>query len=67
MALNCGALASRDQTKEAVDALLGTTNGAAACVGGAMMSGIVGAFFSIPFDSVKTQLQRMQPNDKGVM
>ena len=32
-----------------------------------MMSGIVGAFFSIPFDSVKTQLQRMQPNDKGVM
>ena len=67
MALNCGALASRDQTKEAVDALLGTTNGVSACVGGAMMSGIVGAFFSIPFDSVKTQLQRMQPNDKGVM
>lgn len=27
----------------------------------------MGAFFSIPFDSVKTQLQRMQPNDAGAM
>ena len=27
----------------------------------------VGAFFSIPFDSVKTQLQRMQANEAGVL
>ena len=56
MALNCGALASRDQTKEAVDALLGQRGGLAGGVCGAMVSGAVGAFFSIPFDSVKTQL-----------
>lgn len=41
MALNGGAMASRSQTKEAIDTWLGTKNGTAAGIGGALMSGVV--------------------------
>lgn len=65
MALNCGSLASYDQTRELVDELRGERNSRVGIVGASAISGFVGAVFSIPFDYVKTQLQRMKPDAHG--
>ena len=48
MALNGGAMASHSQTKEAIDAWLGTENGTAAGIGGALMSGVVRTYRQLP-------------------
>jgi solute carrier family 25 oxoglutarate transporter 11 len=62
MALNCGALASYDQSKEMIDEMVGQQGSRSGIAGGSMISGIVGAVFSLPFDYVKTQIQRMKPD-----
>jgi solute carrier family 25 oxoglutarate transporter 11 len=62
MALNCGALASYDQCKEAIDGMVGQSGSRMGIAGGSLISGIVGAVFSLPFDYVKTQIQRMKPD-----
>lgn len=67
MALNCGALASYDQSKEMIDERVGEKNSKIGIGGASAISGLVGAVFSLPFDYVKTQIQRMKPDVNGVM
>lgn len=63
MALNMGMLASNDQAKEML-AAQGIT-GAPNVFGASAIAGFFASFFSLPFDYVKTQLQRMQPLPDG--
>lgn len=65
MALNCGALASYDQSKEIIDDMVGQKNSRIGIAGASAISGLVGATFSLPFDYVKTQIQRMKPDANG--
>jgi solute carrier family 25 oxoglutarate transporter 11 len=65
MALNMGMLASNDQVKEMIaDA---GYPGQPAIVGGSLIAGFFAAACSLPFDYVKTQLQKMQPLPDGTM
>ena len=65
MALNCGMLASNEQAKEMLKAqgVEGQTN----VLGAAAIAGFVASVFALPFDFVKTQLQKMQPRTDGTM
>jgi len=67
MALNCGALASYDQSKELIDDAIGQKGSRVGIAGASAISGLVGAVFSLPFDYVKTQIQGMKPDAKGNM
>jgi len=65
MALNMGMLASNDQAKEMLTAagVTGTPN----VLGASAIAGFFASFFSLPFDYVKTQLQKQQPLPDGTM
>ena len=65
MALNCGMLASNEQAKEMLKAqgVEGKTN----VLGAAAIAGFFASAFSLPFDFVKTQLQKQQPLPDGSM
>jgi len=65
MALNMGMLASNDQAKEMMKAS-GIT-GFPATFGAAAIAGFFASFFSLPFDYVKTQLQKQKPGPDGKM
>ena len=65
MALNMGMLASNDQAKEMM-AANGVT-GFPATLGAASIAGFFASFFSLPFDYVKTQLQKQKPKPDGTM
>mmetsp|Transcript_38874 Transcript_38874/g.102736 ORF Transcript_38874/g.102736 Transcript_38874/m.102736 type:complete len:313 (+) Transcript_38874:67-1005(+) len=65
MALNCGALASYDQTKELIDEAVGEKGSKAGIMGASAISGLFGAVFSLPFDYVKTQIQGQKPDAEG--
>ncbi|CAE8634882.1 unnamed protein product [Polarella glacialis] len=62
MALNFGMLSFSTKAKEQLS-LLGCAPGSASLVfGAAAVGGFFGAFFSLPFDFVKTQVQQMKPD-----
>lgn len=63
MALNMGMLASNDQAKEmlAAQGIVGMPN----VLGASAIAGFFASAFSLPFDYVKTQLQRMQKLPDG--
>ena len=65
MALNMGMLASNDQAKEilAANGITGAPN----LFGASAIAGFFAPFFSLPFDYVKTQLQKMTPLPDGTM
>merc|ERR1712205_281793 len=65
MALNMGMLASNDQAKEMMAA--NNVTGFPATLGAASIAGFFASFFSLPFDYVKTQLQKQKPNPDGTM
>lgn len=69
MALNCGALASYDHTKETIMRAIGEGREDGGerlgIVGASFTSGLVGSVFSLPFDYVKTQIQRQKPDADG--
>ena len=65
MALNMGMLASNDQAKEMLDAA--GVKGMPQVFGASAIAGFFASFFSLPFDYVKTQLQKMQPLPDGKM
>ena len=67
MALNMGMLASNDQAKEMLEGLGFEKGGSVVVLGGASIAGIVAAVCSLPFDYVKTQLQKMKPDANGKM
>lgn len=65
MALNMGMLASNEQAKEMLEGMgMGKQ---ASVLGGAGIAGFFASAFSLPFDFVKTRLQKMQPLPDGTM
>lgn len=62
MALNMGMLASNDQAKEMLEDMGFVKGGTAVVVGGATIAGFFAAACSLPFDYVKTQMQKMKPD-----
>ncbi|CAL5425720.1 unnamed protein product [Camellia sinensis] len=64
MALNMGMLASYDQSVEFFKDSLGFGE-AATVVGASSVSGFFASACSLPFDYVKTQIQKMQPDAEG--
>ncbi|KAK3443480.1 mitochondrial dicarboxylate/tricarboxylate transporter DTC [Eucalyptus grandis] len=64
MALNMGMLASYDQGVEFFKDSLGFGEGATV-LGASTVSGFFAAACSLPFDYVKTQIQKMQPDAEG--
>ncbi|KAG1659825.1 hypothetical protein FOA52_003768 [Chlamydomonas sp. UWO 241] len=67
MALNMGMLASNDQAKEMLVDAGCTKGGTAATMGGAFIAGFFASACSLPFDFVKTRMQKMKPNADGTM
>lgn len=68
MALNMGMLASNDQFKEMFVEHLGwKKTEQKTVVASACSAGVVAATFSLPFDFVKTRIQKMQPAADGTM
>ncbi|RVW67462.1 Mitochondrial dicarboxylate/tricarboxylate transporter DTC [Vitis vinifera] len=64
MALNMEMLASYDQSVEFFQDFLGLGE-ASIAMGPSVVSGFFASAFSLPFDYVKTQIQKMQPNASG--
>ncbi|KAF6251459.1 mitochondrial substrate carrier, partial [Scenedesmus sp. NREL 46B-D3] len=65
MALNMGMLASNDQAKEMLEGA--GFKGQTAVLGGAMIAGFFASACSLPFDFVKTRMQKMQKSADGTM
>ena len=65
MALNMGMLASNDQAKEMMKD--NGITGFPATLGASAIAGFFASFFSLPFDYVKTQLQKQKPLPDGSM
>jgi len=65
MALNTGMFATNEQAKEVLEnaGVKGTSN----TVGAAMIAGFFASAASLPFDFVKTRMQKMQLNPDGTM
>ncbi|XP_021714944.1 mitochondrial dicarboxylate/tricarboxylate transporter DTC-like [Chenopodium quinoa] len=64
MALNMGMLASYDQSVEFFRDSLGLTE-TSTVLGASAVSGFFASACSLPFDYVKTQIQKMQPDAEG--
>ncbi|RAL43054.1 unnamed protein product [Cuscuta campestris] len=64
MALNMGMLASYDQTAEYLKDSIGL-NEVPTVIGASAVSGFFASACSLPFDYVKTQIQKMQPDSAG--
>ena len=64
MALNLGMLATFDQAKEHFATVLGGP-GVAASLSASALSGFGAAFMSLPFDFIKTRIQKMRPDAHG--
>ena len=62
MALNMGMLASNDQVKEILEDMGFEKGGNIVVLGSAGVAGFFASACSLPFDYVKTQLQRMKPD-----
>lgn len=62
--LNFGMLASYDECKKAIEPYLGVNTQAANGVAG-FMSGIIAATMCLPFDNIKTKMQKMQKLPDG--
>jgi solute carrier family 25 oxoglutarate transporter 11 len=67
MALNMGMLASNDQAKEMLEAAGFEKGGQVAVIGSATIAGFFASVCSLPFDFIKTRLQKMTPNPDGSM
>jgi len=65
MSLNMGMLATNDQAKEMLQDM--GYKGQTSVLGGAFIAGIVASACSLPFDYVKTQMQKMKPGADGKM
>lgn len=65
MALNLGMLAGYAESKERLSKAFGP--GAAANFGASAIAGFFASAFSLPFDFVKTRMQKQKPGPDGVM
>eukprot|EP00746_Dinoflagellata_sp_MGD_P068560 gnl/MRDRNA2_/MRDRNA2_282010_c0_seq1.p1 gnl/MRDRNA2_/MRDRNA2_282010_c0~~gnl/MRDRNA2_/MRDRNA2_282010_c0_seq1.p1 ORF type:complete len:300 (-),score=39.56 gnl/MRDRNA2_/MRDRNA2_282010_c0_seq1:71-970(-) len=62
MAANVGMLAFNTKAKDALAHLGCTQGGNTQVLGGAAIAGFVASFMALPFDYVKTQVQKMKPD-----
>ena len=67
MSLNMGMLASNDQAKEMIEGYGFEKGGMVPVVGGAMIAGFFASACSLPFDFVKTRMQKMTAGPDGKM
>ncbi|KXZ55742.1 hypothetical protein GPECTOR_2g1292 [Gonium pectorale] len=67
MALNMGMLASNDQAKEMIESAGFAKGGSVSVLGGACIAGFLASACSLPFDFIKTRMQKMTPNPDGTM
>jgi solute carrier family 25 oxoglutarate transporter 11 len=67
MALNMGMLASNDQAKEMIQAAGFEKGSMVPVIGGSLIAGFFASACSLPFDFVKTRMQKMTPNPDGSM
>ena len=68
MALNCGMLASNEHAKQELDRSgLAARGTVASSVAAAAVGGFAASLASLPFDFVKTQMQKQQPLPDGRM
>eukprot|EP00397_Hematodinium_sp_SG-2012_P050578 GEMP01058854.1.p1 GENE.GEMP01058854.1~~GEMP01058854.1.p1 ORF type:complete len:300 (+),score=64.05 GEMP01058854.1:41-940(+) len=65
MSLNLGMLAINTKAKDALGDM--GVKGAPQVFGASAIAGFFAAFFSLPFDFIKTQMQQMKPNAEGKM
>lgn len=65
MALNTGMFATNEQAKEVLEAA--GVKGFSNTAGAAMIAGFFASAASLPFDFVKTRIQKMKPNPDGTM
>lgn len=66
-AMNFGMMASYDQAKESLGAVLGKDRAFTTQLCASAFSGFACAFTSLPFDLVKSRLMNMKPNVEGVL
>ncbi|CAD7956767.1 unnamed protein product [Amoebophrya sp. A25] len=68
MALNLGMLGGNTKAKEVLSGTFGLDKSSAGCIFGASaIAGFFASAFSLPFDFVKTQIQKMKPGPDGKM
>ena len=67
MAMNVGMLATADQTKETLAPLLGGTDSMASLLASSIVAGVTASLASLPFDMIKTRLQKQRPLPDGSM
>jgi len=67
MALNLGMLVSYDESKERLEKVLGKERSNMTWVLSSLISGGIAATMSLPFDNVKTKMQKMTPLPDGTM
>lgn len=65
MVLNLGMLGTYDQAKEMITKVTGPTK--ASSLGASAISGFLASFMSLPFDNIKTKLQRMKQAPDGTL
>jgi solute carrier family 25 oxoglutarate transporter 11 len=63
MSMNLGMLATYDEVKERLNAMSGTIDTYTTRLAASAISGVVCSFMSLPFDNVKTKLQRMKAKE----
>jgi solute carrier family 25 oxoglutarate transporter 11 len=67
MALNLGMLVSYDESKERLQKVLGKERSNMTFVLSSLISGGIAATMSLPFDNVKTKMQKMTPLPDGTL
>ena len=67
MSLNLGMLVSYDESKERLEKVLGKEQANTIWVLSSLISGGIAATMSLPFDNVKTKMQKMTPLPDGTM
>lgn len=67
MSLNLGMLVSYDESKERLEKLLGKERSNTTWIVSSMISGGIAAAMSLPFDNVKTKMQKMTRLPDGTM
>lgn len=66
MAMNLGMLAPYDEVKERINKATGTKDTNSTRLIASAIAGLTAAFAGLPFDNVKTKLQKMRMNAEGV-
>lgn len=67
MSLNLGMLASYDEAKERLEKILGADSKKTTYILASSISGAIASAMSLPFDNVKTKMQKMTPLPDGTM